>query len=94
MNVLKIILSFFFVSGLSYATPEVIASNAVVYKTIGNVALNLHIYNPKNFDEKKTHNVIIFFHGGVGIMVVIKRLNVNRCILHQGVWLLFRQNTV
>ncbi|MGB0480516.1 MAG: alpha/beta hydrolase [Flavobacteriaceae bacterium] len=64
MNVLKIILSFFFVSGLSYATPEVIASNAVVYKTIGDVALNLHIYNPKNFDEKKTHNVIIFFHGG------------------------------
>jgi len=64
MNVLKIILSFFLVSGLSYATPEVIASNAVVYKTIGNVALNLHIYNPKNFDEKKTHNVIIFFHGG------------------------------
>ena len=39
MNVLKIILSFFLVSGLSYATPEVIASNAVVYKTIGNVAL-------------------------------------------------------
>ena len=64
MNVLKIILSFFLVSGLSYATPEVIASNAVVYKTIGDVALNLHVYNPKNFDEKKIHNAIIFFHGG------------------------------
>jgi acetyl esterase len=64
MNVLKIILVFFLFSGLSYANPEVTASNAVIYKTIGDVALNLHVYNPKNFDEKKLHNAIIFFHGG------------------------------
>ena len=64
MNVLKIILAFFLFSGLSYANPEVTASNTVIYKTIGDVALNLHVYNPKNFDEKKVHNAIIFFHGG------------------------------
>jgi acetyl esterase/lipase len=64
MNVLKIILAFFLFSGLSYANPEVTASNAVIYKTIGDVSLNLHVYNPKNFDEKKVHNAIIFFHGG------------------------------
>ena len=64
MNVLKIILSFFLVSGLSYAAPEVIESKALVYKTIGDVSLKLHVYNPKNFNEKKTHNAIIFFHGG------------------------------
>ena len=64
MNVLKIILAFFLFSSLSYANPEVTASNAVIYKTIGDVALNLHVYNPKNFDEKKVHNAIIFFHGG------------------------------
>jgi acetyl esterase len=64
MNVLKIILSFFLVSGLSYATPEIIESNVVIYKSIGNVSLNLHVYNPKNFNEKKIHNAIIFFHGG------------------------------
>lgn len=64
MDLLKIILAFFLFSGLSYANPEVTASNAVIYKTIGDVSLNLHIYNPKNFDEKKVHNAIIFFHGG------------------------------
>ena len=64
MNVLKIILAFFLFSGLPYANPEVTASNAVIYKTIGDVSLNLHVYNPKNFDEKKIHDAIIFFHGG------------------------------
>lgn len=64
MNVLKIILAFFLFSGLSYANPDVTASNAVIYKTIGDVSLNLHVYNPKNFDENKIHNAIIFFHGG------------------------------
>ena len=64
MNVLKIISLFFLVSGLSNATPEIIESKAVVYKTIGDTSLNLHVYNPKGFNKKKIHNAIIFFHGG------------------------------
>jgi len=64
MNVLKIILSFFLVSGLSYATPDIIDSNAVVYKIVDGVTLKLHVYNPKNFDVQTMHNVVVFFHGG------------------------------
>lgn len=65
MNVLKIIfLSILFLSGIAHASPEIIESNALVYKTLDGVTLKLHVYNPKNFDTQTTHNAVIFFHGG------------------------------
>jgi len=65
MNVLKIIFSsILFLSGLAHASPEIIDSNAVVYKTLDGVTLKLHVYNPTNFDTQTMHNAIIFFHGG------------------------------
>ena len=65
MNVLKIIFSsILFLSGVAHASPEIIDSNAVVYKTLDDVTLKLHVYNPTNFDTQTMHNAIIFFHGG------------------------------
>lgn len=65
MNVLKIIFSsILFLSGVAHASPEIIDSNAVVYKTLDGVTLKLHVYNPINFDTQTMHNAIIFFHGG------------------------------
>jgi acetyl esterase len=65
MNVLKIIFSsILFLSGVAHASPEIIDSNAVVYKTLDGVTLKLHVYNPTNFDTQTMHNAIIFFHGG------------------------------
>lgn len=65
MNVLKIIFSsILFISGVAHASPEIIDSNAVAYKTLDGVTLKLHVYNPTNFDTQTMHNVIIFFHGG------------------------------
>ncbi|MDB2493982.1 alpha/beta hydrolase [Flavobacteriaceae bacterium] len=65
MNVLKIIFSsILFLSGVAHASPEIIDSNAVVYKTLDGVNLKLHVYNPTNFDAQTMHNAIIFFHGG------------------------------
>ena len=65
MNFLKIIFSsILFLSGVAHASPEIIDSNAVVYKTLDGVTLKLHVYNPTNFDTQTMHNAIIFFHGG------------------------------
>ena len=65
MNVLKtMIFSFLLISGFSHAAPEIINANAVIYKTVEDITLKLHVYNPKKFDEQKIHNAIIFFHGG------------------------------
>ena len=65
MNVLKIIFSsILFLSGVAHASPEIIDSNAVVYKTLDGVTLKLHVYNPTNFATQSMHNAIIFFHGG------------------------------
>ncbi len=65
MNVLKIIFSsILFLSGVAHASPEIIDSNAVVYKTLDGITLKLHVYNPTNFDTQTMHNAIIFFHGG------------------------------
>jgi acetyl esterase/lipase len=65
MNVLKIIFSsILFLSGVAHASPEIIDSNAVVYKTLDGVTLKLHVYNPTNFDTQTMHNAIVFFHGG------------------------------
>jgi len=65
MNVLKIIFSsILFLSGVAHASPEIIDSNAVVYKILDGVTLKLHVYNPTNFDAQTMHNAIIFFHGG------------------------------
>ena len=65
MKVLKIlVLSILVLSGYAHASPEIIESNAVVYKTLDGVTLKLHVYNPKNFDEQKIYNAIVFFHGG------------------------------
>jgi len=65
MKVIKIIvLSILVLSGYIHASPEIIESNAVVYKIVDGVTLKLHVYNPKNFDAQETHNAIVFFHGG------------------------------
>ena len=65
MNVLKTIFSsILFISGVAHASPEIIDSNAVAYKTLDGVTLKLHVYNPTNFDTQTMHNAIIFFHGG------------------------------
>lgn len=39
-------------------------STKVLYKTIDTVNLYLHIYKPENFDNTKTYNSVVFFHGG------------------------------
>jgi acetyl esterase len=65
MKVIKtIVLSILFFSGYTHASPDIIDSNAVVYKIVDGVTLKLHVYNPKNFDAQTVHNVVIFFHGG------------------------------
>ena len=58
------IFSFLLISGFSHAAPEIINANAVIYKTVEDITLKLHVYNPKKFDEQKIHNAIILFHGG------------------------------
>ncbi|MDO6597948.1 sialate O-acetylesterase [Oceanihabitans sp. 2_MG-2023] len=37
---------------------------SVVYKTVGNTALSLHIFNPKGHQKKDQVPVIVFFYGG------------------------------
>ncbi len=36
----------------------------IVYKTIGNVSLSLHIFNPPNHSKDNKTPAIVFFHGG------------------------------
>ena len=58
MNVLKtMIFSFLLISGFSHAAPEIINANAVVYKTVEDITLKLHVYNPKKFDATLMHEV-------------------------------------
>lgn len=87
MNVLKItIFSFLLISGISHAAPEIINSNAVVYKTIGDITLKLHVYNPKNLTNRKYTVLLFSFMVGAGIMAITRHSNANRCILLQGGW--------
>jgi len=37
---------------------------SIEYKVIDTIRLNLHVYRPENFDDSKTYNCMIFFHGG------------------------------
>ncbi|GGK10724.1 lipase [Yeosuana aromativorans] len=59
----------FWISILGYtlnaqsSIPDIIPE-AIVYKSIDTIKLNLHIYKPQNFNTNKTYNCIVFFHGG------------------------------
>lgn len=55
---------FFFGVLMSNQNPEIITSTSIVYKTVDETKLNLHVYKPKNYLKSKAYNAIIFFHGG------------------------------
>lgn len=36
----------------------------IEYKKIDTISLKLHVYKPLDFDDSKTYNAMVFFHGG------------------------------
>lgn len=60
---LSLLLLFSFVTMAQIKFPTIVPE-VVTYKKIDTIGLNLYIYKPQNFDEKKTYNCMVFFHGG------------------------------
>ena len=60
---LCLLLLFSFVTMAQIKFPTIVPE-VVTYKKIDTIGLNLYIYKPQNFDEKKTYNCMVFFHGG------------------------------
>ena len=46
-----------------FKIPKIVPEE-IVYKSIDTTNLRLYIYRPENFDQKKTYNCMVFFHGG------------------------------
>ena len=59
-------LIFLFIINFSFAETNIfdINSEKILYKSVGSIELNLHVYRPENFDRSKIYNCIVFFHGG------------------------------
>lgn len=57
---------FLLLTSLSFSqlNKVLITPEKVLYKSIDEVDLNLYFYRPLDFDNSKTYNCIIFFHGG------------------------------
>ena len=79
-------LIFLFVINFSFAETNIfeINSEKILYKSVGSIELNLHVYRPENFDRSKIYNCIVFFMEAVGDQEAINSLKDNQSILRQG----------
>jgi acetyl esterase/lipase len=63
-----LLLSFFILLGIRFPLPGFAASptpiKIIVYKTVGNVSLKLHVFLPQDWNSRDQRPGVIFFHGG------------------------------